>query len=315
MNARFTSVRDVPDVPQLLQNALEIKKDPLAFKHLGKNKTLGLVFMNPSLRTRLSTQKAAFNLGLQVLMINADKDSWALEMQDGAIMNGTTVEHIRDAAGVLSSYCDVLGLRCFPSLQSREEDYGEHIQQQFLRYSGLPFLSLESATLHPLQSLADAMTIQEHRPSHRPKVVLSWAPHLKPLPQAVANSFAEWMGQMEVDLVITHPPGYELDPMFTAGARIEYDQQKALEGADFVYVKNWSSYTSYGQILCTDPTWMLTEAHLQSTPSAKIMHCLPVRRNVELSDELLDGSRSLVQRQAENRIYAAQAVLKHLLEQ
>ena len=315
MNARFTSVRDVPDVPQLLQNALEIKKDPLAFKHLGKNKTLGLVFMNPSLRTRLSTQKAAFNLGLQVLMINADKDSWALEMQDGAIMNGTTVEHIRDAAGVLSSYCDLLGLRCFPSLQSREEDYGEHIQQQFLRYSGLPFLSLESATLHPLQSLADAMTIQEHRPSHRPKVVLSWAPHLKPLPQAVANSFAEWMGQMEVDLVITHPPGYELDPMFTAGARIEYDQQKALEGADFVYVKNWSSYTSYGQILCTDPTWMLTEAHLQSTPSAKIMHCLPVRRNVELSDELLDGSRSLVQRQAENRIYAAQAVLKHLLEQ
>jgi N-succinyl-L-ornithine transcarbamylase len=248
-------------------------------------------------------------------MINADKDSWALEMQDGAIMNGTTVEHIRDAAGVLSSYCDLLGLRCFPSLQSREEDYGEHIQQQFLRYSGLPFLSLESATLHPLQSLADAMTIQEHRPSHRPKVVLSWAPHLKPLPQAVANSFAEWMGQMEVDLVITHPPGYELDPMFTAGARIEYDQQKALEGADFVYVKNWSSYTSYGQILCTDPTWMLTEAHLQSTPSAKIMHCLPVRRNVELSDELLDGSRSLVQRQAENRIYAAQAVLKHLLEQ
>jgi N-succinyl-L-ornithine transcarbamylase len=315
MNARFTSVRDVPDVPQLLQNALEIKKDPLAFQHLGKNKTLGLVFMNPSLRTRLSTQKAAFNLGLQVLMINADKDSWALEMQDGAIMNGTTVEHIRDAAGVLSSYCDLLGLRCFPSLQSREEDYGEHTQQQFLRYSGLPFLSLESATLHPLQSLADAMTIQEHRPSHRPKVVLSWAPHLKPLPQAVANSFAEWMGQMEVDLVITHPPGYELDPMFTQGARIEYDQQKALEGADFVYVKNWSSYTSYGQILCTDPTWMLTEAHLQSTPSAKIMHCLPVRRNVELSDELLDGSRSLVQRQAENRIYAAQAVLKHLLEQ
>lgn len=315
MNARFTSVRDVPDVPQLLRNALEIKKDPLAFQHLGKNKTLGLVFMNPSLRTRLSTQKAALNLGLQVLMINADKDSWALEMRDGAIMNGTTVEHIRDAAGVLSSYCDLLGLRCFPSLLSKEEDYGEQVQQQFLKYSGLPFLSLESATLHPLQSLADAMTLQEHRPSHRPKVVLSWAPHLKPLPQAVANSFAEWMGQMDVDLVLTHPPGYELDPKFTQGARIEYNQQKALEGADFVYVKNWSSYHSYGQILCTDPSWMLTEAQLHSAPLAKIMHCLPVRRNVELSDELLDGSRSLVQQQAENRIYAAQAVLKHLLEQ
>jgi N-succinyl-L-ornithine transcarbamylase len=314
MSRQFTSVQDLPDVAHFIQTAQELKKNPLAYQHLGKNKTLGLVFMNPSLRTRLSTQKAAYNLGLQVLQINADQDSWALEMEDGAIMNGTKVEHIRDAAGVLGSYCDLLGLRCFPGLQSREVDYSESVLNAFIRHSRLPFLSLESATLHPLQSLADALTIEEHRLTKRPKVVLTWAPHLKALPQAVANSFAEWMGQLDVEFVVTHPPGYELHPSYTVGARIEYEQAKALEGADFIYVKNWSSYSQYGQVLCTDPCWMLTEAHLQSAPLAKIMHCLPVRRNVELSDELLDGTRSLVQQQAENRIYAAQTVLKYLLE-
>jgi N-succinyl-L-ornithine transcarbamylase len=270
--------------------------------------------MNPSLRTRLSTQLAAQNLGMNVLVINADKDSWALEFTDGAVMDGTTVEHVKDAAPVLGSYCDIVGVRCFPGLQSREADYSEHIMQQFIRYTGKPYVSLESATLHPLQSLADAITIQEHRPARRPKVVLTWAPHIKPIPQPVANSFAEWMCRSDVDFVITHPEGYELDPHFTGNATIEYDQQKALEGADFVYVKNWSSYRDYGKVLCTDSGWMLTEQHLRNAPDARVMHCLPLRRNIELSDEILDGPRSLVQLQAANRVFAAQAVLKRMLE-
>lgn len=310
---QFTSVQDVSDVAELVREALELKADPFAFQHLGRNKTLGLVFLNPSLRTRLSTQLAAQNLGMQVLAINADKDSWALEYTDGAIMDGTTVEHVKDAAPVLGSYCDIVGVRCFPGLQSREADYSEHIMRQFIRHTGRPYLSLESATLHPLQSLADCITIQEHRSERRPKVVLTWAPHIKPIPQPVANSFAEWMNRSDVDFVITHPEGYELDPRFTGNATIEYDQKKALEGADFVYVKNWSSYRDYGKVLCTDSSWMLTETHLANAPQARIMHCLPVRRNVELSDEMLDGPRSLVQQQAENRVFAAQAVLKRML--
>ena len=310
---QFTSVQDIPDVSALVQEALLLKAQPLEFQHLGKNKTLGLVFMNPSLRTRLSTQIAAQNLGMNVLVVNADKDSWALEFTDGAIMDGGTVEHVKDAAPVLGSYCDIVGVRCFPGLQSREADYSEHIMRQFIRYTGKPYVSLESATLHPLQSLADCITIQEHRSARRPKVVLTWAPHIKPIPQAVANSFAEWMCRSDVDFVITHPEGYELDPQFTGNATLEYDQQKALEGADFVYVKNWSSYRDYGKVLCTDAGWMLTEQHLRNAPNARVMHCLPLRRNVELSDEMLDGPRSLVQQQAANRVFAAQAVLKRML--
>lgn len=311
----FTSVHDIPDVDNLIREAIALKSDPLAFKHLGLHKTLGLVFLNPSLRTRLSTQKAAQNLGMNVMVVNADKDTWAIEFQDGAVMNGTTVEHIRDAAPVLGSYCDLIGVRCFPGLISKETDDSEHIMQQFIRWTGKPYLSLESATLHPLQSLADAMTIAEHRPAHRPKVVLSWAPHMKPLPHAVANSFSEWMDQQDVEFVITHPKGYELNSRFTGNARVEYNQEKAIEGADFIYVKNWSSYADYGQVLSQDHSWMLTRQHLLGTNRAKVMHCLPVRRNLELSDEILDSPDSLVQAQAENRVYAAQAVLKRMLLQ
>jgi N-succinyl-L-ornithine transcarbamylase len=309
----FTSVQDVPDVAALVNEAIELKTDPLAYRHEGTGKTLGLVFMNPSLRTRLSTQKAASNLGMNVMSVNADRDSWAIEFQDGAVMNGTTVEHIRDAAPVLGSYCDIIGVRCFPGLVSREADYSEHIMKQFIKWTGRPYVSLESATLHPLQSLADCITITEHRPAHRPRVVLAWAPHVKALPQAVANSFAEWMCRMDVEFVITHPPGYELDPEYTGDAIVEYNMEKALEGADFVYVKNWSSYSDYGKILSQDPAWMLTERHLAGAPDARIMHCLPVRRNVELSDEIADSPRSLIQEQAANRVFAAQAVLKLIL--
>ena len=311
----FTSVQDVQDVAALVREAIDLKKDPLAFRNLGRDKTLGLVFMNPSLRTRLSTQKAASNLGMNVMAVNADRDSWAIEFQDGAVMNGTTVEHIRDAAPVLGSYCDIMGIRCFPGLVSRDTDYSEHIMKQFIKWTGRPCLSLESATLHPLQSLADCITITENCPTHRPKVVLAWAPHVKALPQAVANSFAEWMCRMDVDFVITHPPGYELDSKYTRDATIEYNQEKALEGADFVYVKNWSSYYEYGRILSQDPSRMLTEKHLAGAPDARVMHCLPVRRNVEISDEIADGPRSLIQAQAENRVYAAQIVLKHILQE
>lgn len=311
---QFTSVTDVPDVAALVAEALEHKRNPHAFKHLGQGKTLGLVFLNPSLRTRLSTQLAAQNLGMNVLVVNADKDSWAMEFQDGAVMNAGTVEHIRDAAPVLGSYFDVVGVRCFPGLQDRNADYSEHVMRQFIRHTGRPYVSLESATLHPLQSLADCITIQENRPAHRPKVVLTWAPHIKPIPQPVANSFAEWMGRSDVDFVVTHPEGYDLDPRYTAGATVTYEQQEALQNADFVYVKNWSSYTDYGKVLCTDPSWMLTLDHLRCTRQAKVMHCLPVRRDVELSDEILDSPHSLVQQQAANRVWAAQAVLKRLLE-
>ncbi|MDO8367653.1 MAG: acetylornithine carbamoyltransferase [Saprospiraceae bacterium] len=310
----FTSVTDILDVETFVQEAIALKKTPFAFQHLGKNKTLGLVFLNPSLRTRLSTQIAAQNLGMNVVIVNADKDSWALEFQDGAVMDGNTVEHIRDAAPVLGSYCDIIGVRCFPGLLSKAVDDSEHIMRQFIQWTNKPYLSLESATLHPLQSLADTITMAEHRPAHRPRVVLTWAPHIKPIPHAVANSFAEWTNRLEVDFVITHPEGYELNPRFSGNARIEYNQQKALEGADFVYVKNWSSYAEYGKILSQDTSWMLTNKHLENTNNARVMHCLPVRRNVELSDEILDGPYSLVQEQAKNRVFAAQAVLKRMLE-
>ncbi|MGQ0829885.1 MAG: N-acetylornithine carbamoyltransferase [Bacteroidota bacterium] len=311
----FTSVNDVNNIDDLVQEAIKLKKDPYAFSQLGKNKTLGLIFMNPSLRTRLSTQKAAINLGMTVMVMNIDKEGWALEMEDGAVMNGTTVEHVKDAAAVMGKYCDVIGIRCFPLLKNKEEDYSEHVLKNFMKYCNIPVVSLESATLHPLQSLADTITIREYtRSKTKPKVVLTWAPHIKPLPQAVANSFSEWMCKADVDFTIAHPQNYELNLNFTQGAKITTNQDEALKDADFIYVKNWSAYTDYGKIHCTDHSWMLTNKKLQITNNAKVMHCLPVRRNVELSDEILDGSNSLVLDQAENRLFAAQVVLKRLLE-
>ncbi len=311
----FTSVHDVKDTVKLIRDAIKLKKDPWAHSALGKNKTLGLIFLNPSLRTRLSSQKAAQLLGMNAIVMNMDKEGWALEWTDGAVMNTNKTEHIKDAAMVLSTYCDIIGIRCFPTLTDREADYSEHVLKQLIKYSTVPVVSLESATLHPLQSLADGMSIFEkwNKPQ-KPKVVLSWAPHIKALPQAVANSFSEWMQQLDVDFTITHPKGYELAPAFTKGINIDYEQEKALRGADFVYVKNWSAYEPYGQTPAVEKDWLLSEQKMKATNSAYIMHCLPVRRNVELPDELLDGARSLIPLQAENRLFAATAVLKNMLE-
>jgi N-succinyl-L-ornithine transcarbamylase len=310
----FIQFESQPLGQELLDLALRYKANPWMDKSKGLGKRIGCIFLNPSLRTRVSTQIAAQQLGMEPIVLNMDKEGWALEMHEGAIMNKGTVEHIKDAAAVLGSYFDVLAIRAFPSLTNKEEDVTDFVLNQFIRYCGVPVVSLESAIRHPLQSLADQLTIQENRPiGRKPKVVLTWAPHIKAIPHAVANSFAEWTFGMGHDLTITHPEGYELDPQFTQGATIEFDQRKALQNADFVYIKNWSAFNEYGKIACTDERWMLTEAHLNAAPAAKIMHCLPVRRNVELSDELLDGPRSLVQQQAVNRIYAAQAVLSKLL--
>jgi len=313
---QFTSVKDVTDVSALVTEALVLKRNPYAYKELGRNKTLGLIFLNPSLRTRLSTQKAATNLGMEVMVMNIDKEGWALETQDGVLMNGTTVEHIREAAGVMGRYFDILGIRSFPGLKNREEDYSEDTLNKFIHYSDIPVVSLESATLHPLQSFADLITITEqfNLADRRPKVVLTWAPHVKALPQAVPNSFAEWMTRAPVDFTITHPRGYELNEAFTRGATITYNQEEALQGADFIYVKNWSSYQDYGKILQVDEDWLLNQNRLAITNSAKVMHCLPVRRGLELSHDILDGPNSLVLEEANNRIYAAQAVLKRMLE-
>lgn len=310
----YTQFENKSLADQLIQQALEYKANPLLDQNLGAGKRIGLIFLNPSLRTRVSTQIAAANLGMSAIVLNMDKEGWALEMEDGAIMNQGKVEHIRDAAGVLGSYFDVLALRAFPSLTNKKEDSEDYILSQFIKHSGLPVVSLESAIRHPLQSLADMITIDEHKKKDKPKVVLTWAPHIKAIPHAVANSFAEWSIGCGHDVTITHPEGYELDERFTKGAKIEYDQDKALADADFVYVKNWSGFNEYGKILCTDESWMLSEQKLSEAPNAKVMHCLPVRRNVELSDEILDGPRSLVQHQAKNRIFAAQAALSHILK-
>jgi N-succinyl-L-ornithine transcarbamylase len=309
----FTTVHDVLDVHALVAEALALKQNPFAHREAGLNKTLGLFFMNPSLRTRLSTQKAAQLLGMNVLAMNMDKDGWALELEDGAVMNGNKVEHIREAAAVLGQYCDIIGLRSFPELNDRATDYSEHTFVKFLHHCKTPVLSLESATLHPLQSLADLITIQSLTKKSKPKVVLTWAPHVKALPQAVANSFSEWMLAADMDLTIAHPPGMELCADYTTGATITHQQDEALADADFVYVKNWSSYTDYGKTY-DDASWMLTPEKLRNAPDAKIMHCLPVRRDVELSAALLDSNRSLVTEQAANRVFAAMAVLKRMLE-
>lgn len=317
----FISVNDVADINALVQQALIYKADPLKDITLGTGKKIGLLFLNPSLRTRISTQVAAKNIGMETIVFNVDKEGWALEFAEGAIMNGTTVEHIKDAAPVLGSYFDILCIRTFPSLKNREEDYAETIISQFIKYAGVPVVSLESATLHPLQSLTDIITMREVTGSskwqvgRRPKVVLTWAPHIKPLPQCVANSFAQWVNAWgEADFVITHPEGYELDEQFTKGATITHNQSEALKDADFVYVKNWSAFNDYGAMPGVQQNWMLTAEKLEQSNDAKIMHCLPVRRNVELSDELLDGNNSLVTQQGGNRVWAAQAVLAEILQ-
>lgn len=313
---KFVSIHDVTNLDALVSQALKYKVDPLADKSLGVGKRLGLLFLNPSMRTRISTQVAAQNLGMETVVFNVGQEGWALEFGEGVVMNGTTVEHVKDAAPVLGLYFDILGIRTFPSLKNKEEDYSEQFIQQFIRFSNIPVISLESATLHPLQSLTDIITITESfREKRKPKVVLTWAPHVKALPQCVANSFAQWVnGWGKAEFVVTHPKGYELDKQFTQQAKITYSQADALKDADFVYVKNWSQYREYGQVSSQDPDWMLTENKLKLTNQAKVMHCLPVRRNVELSDEILDGTNSLVTRQAGNRVWAAQAVLSEILK-
>lgn len=310
----FTTIYDVANPNQLIEEALQLKKTPYAYSTLGQNKTLGLIFLNPSLRTRLSTQKAARMLGMEVMVMNLDKESWAIEWNDNVIMNGNTVEHIKDAAAVLGSYCDIIGMRAFPSLTDKKLDYSEKLLVQLMKYCNVPVISLESATLHPLQSLADAITIKENWDHQKkPKVVLTWAPHIKALPQAVPNSFSEWMTKLDVDFTITHPEGYELCEDFTKGAIIEYNQEEALKDADFVYVKNWSSYSNYGTMPEVKDNWMMDLKKYALTNNAKIMHCLPVRREVELSSLLIDHPHSLIQQQATNRVTAAQVVLKNML--
>ncbi|MBX2986080.1 MAG: N-acetylornithine carbamoyltransferase [Bacteroidia bacterium] len=311
----FISVKDVTDIEALLSKALHIKHNPLEYTHIGKNKTIGLLFMNPSLRTRMSTQRAAYNLGMNVMVINLNKDNWQLEFENGAVMNGTGSEHIKEAAGVISQYCDIVGLRSFPGLIDRNKDYNEDIFNSFLINLTIPLVSLESATLHPLQSFADIITIKENFNGNKtPKVVLSWAPHIKPLPQAVSNSFAEWALASEFDFVITHPEGYELNKKFTNGATITHNQEEALKDADFVYVKSWSSYSDYGTMPEVKTDWLLNKKKMSLSNNARIMHCLPVRRNVELTDELIDDpSCSLIMQQAGNRVVSAQTILTEIL--
>lgn len=317
----FTSVHDVTDIDALVQTALDYKANPFIDKSLGTNKRIGCLFLNPSMRTRLSTQIAAQNLGIEAIIFNVGNEGWALEFEDEAIMSGSTVEHVKDAAPIFGKYFDILAIRTFPSLKNREDDYSELYIKQIIKYAGIPVVSLESSTLHPLQSLTDIITIQEtllnspSRVGHKPKIVLTWAPHVKPLPQCVANSFAQWINAWgKADFVITHPEDYELSEEFTKGASITHNQEEALKGADFVYVKNWSTYNDYGKIYTNDPKWMLKHKRWVHTNNAKIMHCLPVRRNVELSDEMLDGDMSIVTQQASNRVWAAQAVLSEILK-
>jgi len=312
----FISVKDVSDISALVKEAMAYKADPFKDKLLGGNKRIGLLFLNPSMRTRLSTQIAAQNLGMEAIVFNVGQDGWMLEFEDEAIMSGSTVEHVKDAAPILGKYFDILGIRTFPSLKNKADDYSELYIKQFIKYAGIPVVSLESATLHPLQSLTDIITIKENfKENRKPKIVLTWAPHVKALPQCVANSFSEWINAWgQADFTITHPEDYELDESFTKGAKIVHNQDEALKDADFVYVKNWSTYTDYGRIYCNDPKWMLSNKKLQLTNNAKVMHCLPVRRNVELSDEILDGPNSIVTQQATNRVWAAQVVLAELLK-
>ena len=308
----FISVKDAINPNQLAQEVIEMKKDPFAFSDLGKNKTLGLVFFNTSLRTRMSTIRAAYNLGMNVITLNAFQDSWQLEMEDGSVMDKGTVEHTREAIPVMASYCDILAIRSFPGLKDREQDYQDHLINSFVKLAGVPIINLESATLHPLQSLTDLMTIREYQKTEKPRVVLTWAPHIKPLPQSVANSFSEWMTATQMDFTITHPPGIDLSVQFTGSTPINHDQHEAIEGADFIYVKNWSSFSDYGRFE-NKTEWMITKEKMKLTNDAKLMHCLPLRRNLIVSDDVLNSNHSIIQQQAHNRLFAAQVVLKNLL--
>jgi len=311
---QFLSINDVGNPAQLVKEALELKANPFGYGQLGINKTLGLLFFNASLRTRMSTQRAAQNLGMDIMVMNMSNEGWQLEFEEHVIMNGDSAEHIKEAAAVVSQYCDIIGIRTFSGLVNQAEDYSEKMLEAFVINASVPIISLESATLHPLQSLTDWMTIEENKKVAKPKVVLTWAPHPKALPQAVANSFVQWMQKAPVELVVTHPKGYELAPEFSNGATLEYDQGKAFEGADFIYAKNWSAYNDYGKILSQNTNWTVTKEKMGLTNNGAFMHCLPVRRNLVVSDDVLDSGNSLVIKQAENRIYAAQAVLKSILE-
>ena len=306
----YRCIKDIANLPEIIQQAIALKKDPFQFSELGKNKTLLMLFFNSSLRTRLSTEKAAKNLGMEVMVLNVN-DAWNLEFEDGTIMNLNTSEHIREAAQVVSQYADIIAVRAFPTLVNKQKDESEFVLNNFIKYASLPIVSMESSTAHPLQALTDAITIEELKMVKYPKVVLSWAPHPKALPHAVANSFVQMMHELDVDFSITHPEGYELNPEITKDAIIEYDQEKALKNADFVYVKNWSNYTDYGKVKSQDSNWMMTKEKLGK---AKFMHCLPVRRNVVVDDEVLDSENSVVIHQANNRTFAAQIVLKEILK-
>ncbi|SHH52720.1 N-succinyl-L-ornithine transcarbamylase [Chryseobacterium oranimense] len=313
---KFTSVSDVENLQEIIKKALQIKENPHSETEKGKGKTIGLVFLNSSLRTRLSSQIAAQNLGLNVLTLNAAQEAWNLEFADGAVMNGDTVEHIKDAIEVLNQYCDIIAVRCFAGMKSKEDDVNESILNQFEQHAKVPVISLESATRHPLQSLADCITITENwKEERKPKVVLTWAPHIKPIAQAVGNSFAEWMQEMDVDFVIANPEGYDLDKNFTKDVKVIHNQDEALKDADFIYVKNWSSFDDYAKMPEVKENWMLTTQKLENTNAAKVMHCLPVRRNVELSDEVMDGDHSIIYQQAKNRIFSAQAVFSEILDE
>lgn len=316
---KFFNVQDIGDLGKALEEARQVKANPFAWKKLGENRTIMLVFFNNSLRTRLSSQKAALNLGMNPIVLNIGQESWKLETELGVVMDGDKSEHLREAIPVMASYCDIIGVRSFAGLVDRGFDYAETILNQFVEYSGKPVISLESATVHPCQAFADLITIEEYRKTARPKVVMTWAPHPKALPQAVPNSFAQWMNAADVDFVITHPEGYELDPAFVGNATVEYDQMKALEGADFVYAKNWScpgvtNPADYGRILNYDMNWTVDARHMAVTNNAYFMHCLPVRRNMIVSDDVIDAPTSLVIPEAANRAVSAQVVMKRMLE-
>ncbi|MEG1187595.1 MAG: N-acetylornithine carbamoyltransferase [Bacteroidales bacterium] len=312
----FTSVHDLGDLKKALQEAREVKANKFGYQDLGKNKTLLMIFFNSSLRTRLSTQKAAMNLGMNVMVLDINQGAWKLETERGVIMDGDKPEHLLEAIPVMGCYCDVIGVRAFARFENKEDDYSEKIINQFIQYSGRPVFSMEAATGHPLQAFADMITIEEHKDKERPKVVLTWAPHPRALPQAVPNSFAQWAVEAGYEVVITHPEGYELAPEFTNGATIEYDQNKAFEGADFIYAKNWAAYTdpNYGQILSTDRSWTVDQQKMALTNDAYFMHCLPVRRNMIVTDDVIESPHSIVIEEAANREISAQTVLKRMLE-
>ena len=313
---KFTTVRDIGSWRDAVKEALLVKSDRFAWQHLGKNKTLLMLFFNSSLRTRLSTQKAAMNLGMNVMVLDVNQGAWKLETERGVIMDGDKAEHLLEAIPVMGSYCDIIGVRAFAGLTDREADYQERVIEQFIKYSGRPVFSMEAATRHPLQSFADLITIEEYKRTERPKVVLTWAPHPKALPQAVANSFCEWMNVTDYDFVVTHPHGYELAPEFLGNARVEYDQRKAFEGADFVYAKNWSAYTgdNYGKVLSTDRDWTVDAEKMALTNNAYFMHCLPVRRGMIVTDDVIESPQSIVIPEAANREISAEVVIKRLLE-